>query len=167
MTIDLLQFKPEFAVSTLEDDSDYQSFLTGDGQGLCFVPEPYGNNTQLSLASDSGDFAKWIRQHDPLIPISLPTNTPKVVLRNADVWLPLIYLASDTSVQVFLNMAASYLYDKAKGALKNENPRIHMRAIYQDKRGGKTKKFEFSGDAEALTKVIKKFDPNNFFDESP
>lgn len=167
MTTDLLQFKPTLIVSTLEADSDYQTFIAGGGQGLCFVPEPYGNNTQLSMASDSGDFAKWIRQHDPSITISLPTNTPKVILRNADVWLPLIYLASDTSVQVFLNMAASYLYDKARGALKNEKTRIHMRAIYQDKQEGKTKKFEFSGDAEALAKVIKKFDPNNFFDEAP
>jgi hypothetical protein len=63
-------------------------------------------------------------------------------------------------------MAASYLYDKAKGALKNEQPRLHMRAIYEDKQSGKTKKFEFSGDADALAKAIKKFDLNNFFDET-
>lgn len=154
-------------VATLEDDSEYQAFLAQKEQGLRFVPEPHSPDSSPSLASDAGDFAKWIRQHEPSIPISVPTDTPKLLLRSADVWLPLVYLAGDTSVQVFLNMAASYLYDKAKGALKGDQPRIHMRAVYQDKQAGKTKKFEFSGDAEALARAIKKFDPNNFFDDAP
>lgn len=167
MPVDHLQFKPTLTVSTLEDDTDYQAFLSQEGQGLRFVPEPYGTDRPPSVASDFGDFAKWIRQQEPSIPVSVPTDAPKLLLRNADVWLPLVYLASDTSVQVFLNMAASYLYDKAKGSLKNDRPRVHMRAVYQDKQTGKTKKFEFSGDSEALTKAIKRFDLNNFFDDTP
>lgn len=75
-------------------------------------------------------------------------------------------LAADTSVQLFLNMAASYLYDQAKGLLKNEKARINLSVIYQDEPAGITKKFEFSGDGEALSKVIKRFDLNKFLDES-
>ena len=166
MPIDHLKFTPSLTVSTLEDDAEYKAFLL-EGQGLRFVPEPYRPESPLSLVSDFGDFAKWVRQHNPSLPISIPTATPKLLLRNADVWLPLVYLAGDTSLQVFLNMAASYLYDKSKGSLKSEQPRVHMRAVYQDKQSGKTKKFEFSGDADSLAKAIKKFDLNNFFDETP
>lgn len=166
MSVDHLKFTPSLTVSSLEDDAEYKTFLL-DGQGLRFVPEPYRPDTPPSLASDFGDFAKWIRQHNPALPISIPSATPKVILRSADVWLPLVYLAGDTSVQIFLNMAASYLYEKAKGSLKSEQPRVHMSAVYQDRQSGKTKKFEFSGDADALAKAIKKFDLNNFFDETP
>lgn len=131
------------------------------------MPEPHSADDPPSLSSDFGDFAKWVQLQDPSIPLSIPDNTPKLLLRNADIWLPLVYLASDTSVQVLLNMASSYLYDKAKGALRHEKPRVHMRAVYQDKQAGRTKKFEFSGDAEDLAKAIKKFDLNNFFDDTP
>lgn len=107
MPIDHLQFKPKLMVATLEDDSEYQAFLSQEGRGLRFVPEPSSPASPPSLASDFGDFAKWIRQHEPSIPISVPADTPKLLLRNADVWLPLVYLASDTSVQIFLNMAVT------------------------------------------------------------
>jgi hypothetical protein len=165
MPIEQLRFKPKLLVSTLEDDSEYQAFVSEGGQGLRFVPDARSPGDPATLTSDFGDFAKWVRQQSPSLRISVPADAPKLVLRSADVWLPLVYLASDTSLQLFLNMAASYLYDKAKGALKNDQARIHMSAIYHDKQAGKTKKFEFSGDADALAKAIKKFDLNNFFDD--
>lgn len=167
MSVDPLRFKPKLAVSTLEDDGDYRFFLSQNGQGLRFVPESHGADDPPSLSSDFGDFAKWVRMNDPSIPISVPDNTPRLLLRSADVWLPLVYLGADTSVQVLLNMASSYLYDKAKSALKHEKPRVHMSAVYQDKQAGKTKRFEFSGDVDDLARVIKKFDLNNFFDDTP
>lgn len=165
MPIDHLRSEPFFKVTSLEDDADYKAFLSRNGRGIQFVPEPTTDSEILTLHSDFGDFTKWARQHAPTIPISAPGNTPKLVLRNADLWLPLAFLG-DASVQVFLNLAASYLYERAKGALKNDQPRIHMRAIYSDGTGT-TKKFEFSGDGETLAKAIKRFDLNNFFDESP
>lgn len=167
MPTDHLQFKPKLTVVTVDDDVEYQAFISQGGEGLRFVPERYSPESVASLAADFGDFAKWIRDESPNTKISLSTEAPKLVLRSADIWLPLVYLAADTSVQVFLNMAASYLYDKAKGSLKNDNPRVHMRAIYQDKLTGKTKRFEFSGDADALAKAVKRFDLNNFFDDAP
>ena len=161
-----LEFKPKLAVTALDDDRDYQAFLSEAESGISFVPEVYQSTGAPSLAHDFGDFAKWVREKDPSIPVSIPANIPKLLRRNADVWLPLVYLASDTSVQVFLNMAANYLYDKAKGALKGDKPRIQLRVVYQDKTAGKTKRLEFSGDAEALGKAIGRFDVNNFFDDA-
>ena len=162
---DPLKFKPVLAVHPVEDQA-FDEYLSSTDHGVRFVPEPFGDST-ASLKADAGDFAKWMRSEHPDLPISLPDSVPKIVLHGADVWLPLIYLAGDTSMQVLLNMAASYLYDKAKGALKTDLPRVHISVMYQDKKLGKTKKFEFSGDQDALAKAIKRFDLDNFFDDRP
>jgi len=148
------------------EDAAFDEFLGSTNSGVRLVAEPFGDSTS-SLKADAGDFAKWMRSERPELSVSLPESTPKIVLHGADVWLPLIYLAGDTSMQVFLNMAASYLYDKAKGALKSDKPRVHMSVMYQDKRLGRTKKFEFSGDQEALARAIKRFDLDNFFNDGP
>lgn len=164
---DPLKFKPVLAVHPFEPDAECQDFADSTPAGLRFIAEAQYGGSPASLKADFGDFAKWIRLQQPDLVIQIPERTPKIALHGADVWLPLIQLAADTSIQVFLNMAASYLYDRAKGALKTDTQRVHMSVIYQDKREGKTKKFEFSGDTEALAKAIKRFDLDNFFRDSP
>lgn len=164
---DPLKFKPALAVHPFEPDSACHAFADSTRAGLRFIAETQYGVSAASLKADFGDFAKWIRLQQPDLVIQIPEGTPKIALHGADVWLPLIQLAADTSMQIFLNMAASYLYDRAKGALKTDTPRVHMSVIYQDKKQGKTKKFEFSGDHEALTKAIKRFDLDNFFRDNP
>jgi len=159
------QSDTELTIHTIEDDSDFQDYLSAFSHGVRLVPEAYGTGAP-GLRADGGDFAKWLKHAQPELPISLPTSTPRIALNGADVWLPLIYLAGDVSMQVFLNMVASYLYDKHKGKLPSDKPRVHLSVMYQSKRDGITKKFEFSGDGEALTRAVKRFDLNNFFDES-
>lgn len=160
-----LEIKPVSAVQPLEDEA-FDEFFNSTRAGVSFVTEPFGESGS-SLKADTGDFAKWLRGEHPDLPITLPASVPKIVLHGADVWLPLVYLAGDTSVQVFLNMVASYLYDKAKGALRTDQPRVHMSIAYQDKKQGKAKKFEFSGDQDSLAKAIERFDLDNFFDDGP
>lgn len=161
-----LRFKPVAAVRDVDNDSDFRSFISAGAKGIRFVPEPLGHQGTIGLQSDFGDFAKWLAQRHPEVPATVAADAPRVVLRNSNVWLPLIHLAADTSVQIFLNLAASYLYDRAKGALKHETPKINLSIVYLDKSAGKTKRFEFSGDAEALHKAVKRFDLNNFFDDT-
>jgi hypothetical protein len=165
--IDHLKFKPVLLVHPFEPDPDCQKFSESTRTGLRFIAEAQYGGSPASLKADFGDFAKWIRVQKPDFNIQIPEGTPKIALHGADIWLPLIQLAADTSMQVFLNMAASYLYDRAKGALKTDTPRVHMSVIYQDNKQGKTKKFEFSGDHEALAKAIKRFDLDNFFHDNP
>lgn len=160
-------FGPVLKVHAVEDDADYREFADATRVGIRFISEAQYGGSPSSLKADFGDFAKWIRCMESDLPLEIPVGVPKISLHGADVWLPLVQLAADTSMQVFLNMAASYLYDKAKGVLKNEVPRVHMSVVYQDKKQGKLKKFEFSGDHEALTKAIRRFDLDNFFHEKP
>lgn len=161
---DPLQFKPTLTVHPISEDSAFSEYFKSTKAGVRFVPEPYSSSVP-SIKADSGDFAKWLRNQRPELPIFFPESVSKVVLHGADVWLPLMYLAGDTSMQVFLNMVASYLYDKAKGSLKTDQTRVHMSVVYKDKTQGITKKFEFSGSQDTLAKAIKRFDLDNFFDD--
>jgi hypothetical protein len=159
------KFETKVHVTDLDEDGDYQAFASRADAGVRFVPEVHGSDILASVPSATGDFAKWLRATHPSLPVSVPSDIPKRVLRGAEVWLPLVYLAGDTSVQIFLNMAASYLYDRAKGALRSDQPRAHIKVVYRDRKAGRTKMFEFSGDGDALGKAIKRFDLNNFFDD--
>ena len=126
---DFLTFKPVLFVHSLEPDLACKAFAESTRTGLRFIAEAQYEGSLASLKADFGDFAKWIRLQKPDFVIQIPEGTPKIVLRGADIWLPLIQLAADTPMQVFLNMAASYLYDRTKGALKTDTPRVHISVI--------------------------------------
>ncbi|MEV4780488.1 hypothetical protein [Burkholderia sp. LMU1-1-1.1] len=153
------------SVHTVEDTAAYLKYFESNKDGIALVPEPYGE-TPLGLKADGVDFAKWIKQTTPEFSISLPSSSPKIALHSGDIWLPLIYLAGDTSMSVLLNMVSNYFYDRIKGNLLSDRPKVHMTVVYQNKRDGITKKFEFSGDSDSLKKAVKRFDLDNFFNES-
>lgn len=166
--MDLVQSHLVTSVVDVIDDATYRQFLGTTTSGLAFPPESVSQNGTIGLKPDYGDFLKWLKTTHPQVAVTLPpAESPKAVLRSADIWLPLVYLAGDTSVQIFLNMAASYLYDCSKGILKGDVPRVHLSVVYEDHQAGKTKRLEFTGNADELNKVIKKFDPNNFFNDAP
>ena len=155
----------EVTVYTVEGSTKYLEYLASTKEGIELVPEPYGD-TPLGLKVHGVDFAKWIKKNRPEFPILLPKSTPKIALHSADVWLPLMHLASDTSMPVFLSMVSNYFYDKIKGKLLSDHPKVHLAVMYQNKRDGVTKKFEFSGDSDSLGKAIERFDLDNFFYEA-
>lgn len=152
-------------VVIVEDDSDFRAYQKGNPSGFVMVPEPYGEVKGLVLKSDGGDFAKWLKRHDPSIKMEVRQAEQRLILRSGDYWLPLAFLASDVALPIYLNMVASYLYEKMKGALRGEKARVHLSAMYEDKSAGIVKRFNFEGDQEALQKVIKRFDLNKFLDE--
>lgn len=78
--------------------------------------------------------------------------------------MPIVFLASDVTLPIYLNLVANYLYDKSKALLRGEQNRVHFSAVYEDKSTGTTKKFIFEGNEEALQKAIKKFDVNKFLE---
>ncbi len=149
----------------LEADEEFRSYIATSPGGIAFVAEPYGDSATLVVKGDTGDFAKWLGETAPTLKVSLPTMPNRLVLQNEEIWLPLVFLSSDVTLPVFLNMVSSYLYERMKGMLRGEQPRVNLRVVCEDKPSGKIKQFEYSGDAETLKATIKKFDLNNFLDE--
>src|SRR4029450_9456954 len=106
-------------------------------------------------------FATGSSRNAPSLPVEVPPSEHRLVLRSGDYWLPLAFLASDVALPVYLNLVASYIYEKMKGVLKGDRARVRFSAVYEDR--GVLKRFDFDGDQDALKTAIKKLDPNEFY----
>ncbi len=143
--------------------AEFESVASTYRTGIALLPQPYGSAGTTSLHSDGGDFAKWLRATNNDLDIHLPKEPqPRVLLRNNDIWLPLIWLGANIALPVFLGILSNYLYDRAKGSLKGDKTTAHVEAVYRDPKTGVFKKFKFEGNAEQLKAAMKKFDPNEF-----
>jgi len=149
----------------VDDDANFRSYIKTNPTGFVVVTEPYGELDGLTLPSDAGDFSKWVRQNTPSVNVETHKADRYIVRRSGDYWLPLVFLASDIALPIYLNLVANYIYDKMKGALKGEAARVHLSAVYEDRNAGVVKRFNFEGDLDSLQKVIKRFDLNQFLDE--
>lgn len=148
---------------TASDAAEIEKLVSKYESGIALVPQPYGSEATTSLASDVGDFAKWLKQTNQGIDVHLPADTPpRVLLRSSDCWLSLVWLGANVALPIFLGIVSNYLYDKAKGGVKGEKVTAHVEAVYRDPKTGAYKKFKFEGDVDQLKAVVKKFDPNEF-----
>ena len=130
---------------------------------ITILPEPLGEKGELLFSSDSGEFTKWMKDNEPSLSIEFDRNKDLIVRRANDIWMPLIKLAENCALPVFLGIVSNYLYNKMKGALKSDTQRVHLSIIYKDKK--RLKKFKFEGDVQALKEAIKKVDFNAFADK--
>jgi len=130
--------------------------------GIKIVPEFYNGTQEKVLQRDSGTFAKWIHKNHPEINIDYNPDIKKISLHNNEYWLPLVYLASDTSVQIYLGLVINFLYDKLKGSLKGEAAKVNFSFEYKE--GESYKRFSYSGDVEGL-KNFNKIDINKFLEK--
>ena len=132
---------------------------------MTIVPEAFGDPPRLAVRDSCGDFAKWVKANAPTVHVEMRQPANRLVLRSADSWLPLVFLASDVSVQFYLNLVANYVYDKLKGALKADSLRVRFSVVYEESESGVIKRFDFEGDEQTLAKTIKRFDLNRFLDD--
>jgi len=162
--MDIFDDKDISEENDLEDDQQFREYLKSGSRGLLFVHEPVGEIDDIVAKPDTGEFVKWIKKNNPEVPIETKKYNKQLVLHSNDFWLPIVFLASDVTLPIYLNLVASYLYDKSKSLLKGEQNRVHFSAVYEDRNTGSTKKFVFDGNEEALQKTIKKFDVNKFME---
>jgi hypothetical protein len=162
---DRSQLEPKEVIEVLTvDDPEFEQFIETNPNGLAIVPALWREYPEPVLPPNAGDFAKWLRAKNPSLSVQVIQTDKRLLLHSGDYWLPLVFLASDVSVQIYLNMVASFLYDKLKGALKGEPPpRVHLSAEYVETPDGTViKRFNFDGDMDALDRAKKLFDANKF-----
>lgn len=161
----MLEQKDICETTTVEND-EIKTLTKQYDKGLVVIAdEKYSELEKPTVKSCTGDFAKWINKNHSDIKVTLPKNSAKEDLRCGDLWLPLVYLATDITLPIYLNLVSSYIYEKMKGALKGDVARVHLSVMYEDTQKGTLKRFDFEGDAEALKNTIKKMDINKFLDE--
>ena len=151
-------------ILTVSSDKEYREFLNSSTADIAFIPEQYQNYKGPVMKGDAGNFSKWLHKKEPELKVEIFKAEGKLELHSADLWLPLAFLGTNITLPVYLNIVASYLYDRMKGSLLGEKKRVHMEAIYEDEKDGVVKKFSFEGDAETLKDTIKKLDLNKFLD---
>lgn len=143
------------------DDARFQEFLATGSSGVRIVAEEYGQQGEVVLKPDTGDFVKWLKSASPELHIDIQ-EARRLVLHSNDVWMPLVFLAKDIGLPLYLNLVSSYLYDRFKAAIRGDKARVHLKAEYLDTNSGVVKRFTFEGDHDALKDAIKKFDLNEF-----
>lgn len=152
-------------VIAITDEAPFRAFAATNPSGIAMIPEGYGESKSVVIKSDAGDFAKWLRQQTPSIPVALDAGIPRLSLHSADIWLPLVFLAQDVGLPLYIHLVGSYLFERMKGALRGDVAHVRLSAQYEDKKTKKVMRFDFEGDADSLQKVMKRFDPNKAIDD--
>jgi len=151
-----------FTYEPVADPSSFHRSLEESVASIVVVPQIVGDDEVVP--SDTGDFLKWLRSTHPTMNVSVP-EAKRLILRSHDLWFPLVYLATEVSLPIYLNLVSNYLYDRARGALRKEEPVVHLQIEHIDGRDGSVRRFTFDGNSEALRAVIKKIDVEHLFND--
>lgn len=164
MTNNIFDKQDSLSVRTINDLTEYDAFLSSDQKGiLCIPPSTFNKSQNKAVMPETYNFAKWIKSNNKDINIDVFKSEGVQHLRSGDFWMPVVFIASDVSLQVYLGLVTSYIYDMLKGALKHDKNKVHIKAIYKDS-DGTTKEFSYSGSIEGLEKTIKKVDINKILE---
>ena len=131
-------------------------------KGILILPfEKWGSFDGSPFISETFNFLKWIKQNKDIQEnVSILEVEEKTIadLRSDQIWFPLVYLFSDVSLPIYLNVIANYLYEKLKGALLTDKYEVRVEALIEDKREKKTKKFLYEGSYQGFKEIVNRID---------
>jgi hypothetical protein len=160
--MDLFKDKIINEIIEFEPNSEFIDFIKSSCSKIKMVPQKYGEMELKTLPEISGAFSKWIKLNHPEIEIEIREKDGFLDLRSADYYFPLVLLANQIALPIYLNLVSNYMYEKLKGALRNDSSIIKVEACYEDEKQGKFKKFSYEGPAEKLDGVIKELKFHRF-----
>lgn len=159
-----LEPKDTFKLEQVDNNPELSSLMQNNTKGILCVPENVTRQSSNNVVMpQTYDFAKWLKRSRKDITIDVAQSEGTKSLHSNDFWMPIVILASDVSIQVFLGLVSSYIYDRIKGALKHDKTDVHVQAYYKETPKGVIKKFSYNGSVEGFEKVFKKFNVNNFW----
>lgn len=142
--------------STNSIPKEVQSKLTTTD--FVIVPAEYAEN-EYYFAQESISFIKFCRQNDLDHSYDLLADQDIQVrsLHSFDIWMPIVWVASNILFPIAINMVSSYIYDKLKGREKEE---AKVDVTFIVKRGHEEKTIHYSGDAKTFKEAFEKIDVN-------
>jgi len=155
----------EEQVVDIEGDMSISHHYEVSDTGITIALARYGVDGQLVDCSESPTFLKWLKANKPAIFVKKCEGVPLTSLHSNEIWMPIVFLANDIALPVYLNLVSSYVYERCRGGLKSDVNRVHITAEYENSETGVKKRFTFSGDLNALQKAIKKVDVNEILRE--
>ncbi len=161
----ILEPKDKFKIEPINDNPELATLIQNNTKSILCIPENITKQSSYNVVpAQTYDFAKWLRKKREDISIDVVKSEGIKSLHANELWMPIVILASDMSVQVYLGLVSSYIYDRIKGALKHDRTDVHIQAYYEETREGVIKKFSYNGSVEGFEKVAKQFDVNKFLD---
>jgi len=159
----IVEHKDAFKIEQIDDNPELTSLMQTNTKGILCVPESVTKQSSHNVVMrQTYDFAKWLKKSRKDITIDVAESEGIKSLRSGDLWIPIVILASDMSVQVFLGLVSNYIYDRIKGALKHDRTDVHIQVYYKENAEGVIRKFTYNGSVEGFEKVAKKFNINKF-----
>ncbi|MBQ5995539.1 MAG: hypothetical protein IJL63_06765 [Clostridia bacterium] len=130
-----------------------------DNSDILILPTKYEND-EYYFAQESIDFIKFCRQYNDSNSIDiLSDNDIKMrSLHSFDLWMPVIWVASNVVLPIVVGLVTNYIYDKLKGR-ENEDAQIDI-TFMVNRDGEEDKIIHYKGDAKTFEKTFNKIDIN-------
>jgi hypothetical protein len=122
------------------------------------VPTKYQDN-EFYFAQETIDFLKFCRQNNPQYNIDVLADTDIRIrsLHSFDLWLPVIFIATNVILPIAVNLVSDYIKEKMKGREKED---VKVDVTFIVKRESEEKSLHFSGDAKTFKETFEKIDLN-------
>lgn len=122
------------------------------------VPKQYKEN-EYYFAQETIDFIKYCRQNDKDHTYDVLADGDIKIrsLHSFDLWLPMIWVASNIIFPIAINMVSSYIWEKKKGHEK-EDTKVDVTFIVKNKENEKF--IHYAGNANEFKEIFEKIDIN-------
>lgn len=148
-------FNEYFDICNASDETK-EKFETKD---FLVVPSKY-QDKEYYFAQETIDFIKYCRLNDAEHTYDVLADGDISVrsLHSFDIWMPVIWVASNILLPFAINMVCNYIAEKRKGREKEET-QVDVTFIVKSKE--KEKSLHYKGDAVAFKESFEKIDLND------
>lgn len=126
-------------------------------QEILIMPESQDENGSV-FAQEAISFYKFVKSSDPNIKMDFYADRESIqerALHSFDIYMPIIFVATNILLPFVVGLVTNYVYDKMKGR-EHEECTVKVKFIVQK---GKTKKeLTYDGPAKEFEKAFKKID---------
>jgi hypothetical protein len=128
-----------------------------DESDILILPFPY-ENSKYYFAQEAVNFTKYCRSINNNVKTDILADNDKIEVRSLhsfDIWMPIIWIASEIIFPIAIGLVTNYIYERMKGREK-EGCTVKLTFIVRD--GKKTKELHYDGDAKAFNETFEKID---------
>lgn len=121
---------------------------------------PYKYNEEFYFADETVSFYKFCKSRNVKynIDILADENVKVRSLHSFDIWMPLIFVATNILLPIAINIVSDYIIQKRKG---REDEPCDVDITFKVKHGDDFKELRYKGSAEAFKDNFEKIDINN------
>ncbi|HEK8703706.1 hypothetical protein C3O98_04695 [Clostridioides difficile] len=121
---------------------------------------PYKYNEEFYFADETVSFYKFCKSRNVEynIDILADENVKVRSLHSFDIWMPLIFVATNILLPIAINIVSDYIIQKRKG---REDEPCDVDITFKVKHGDDFKELRYKGSAEAFKDNFEKIDINN------